>query len=68
MNSFKTIANYIGDVVAEKVSTAQSGEKPQNGFAAVNKAATTIGSSGGSKFKKTRRFRLTKKNKTRHNV
>lgn len=52
MNSFKNIANYLADVVSEKVSTSQYGEKPQNGFAAVNKAATTIGTFGGSKFKK----------------
>jgi hypothetical protein len=66
INSFKTIANYIADVVVEKVSTSQSGDKPQEGFKAVNKAAETMASSGGSKFKKTRRFRLTNKNKTRH--
>ena len=66
INSFKTIANYIADAVAEKVSISQSGEKPQEGFDAVNKAAETMATSGGSKFKKTRRFRLTKKNKTRH--
>ena len=66
INSFKTIANYIADTVSEKVSMSQSGEKPQEGFEAVNKAAKTMASSGGSKFKKTRCFRLTKKNKTRH--
>jgi hypothetical protein len=47
------------------VSSAQFGEQPQNGFNSVKKMAETMSSYGGSKFKKTRRFRLTKKNKTK---
>ena len=66
VNSLTNIADYIADIVAEKVSSNQIGDKIQNGFDSVNKASETIANSGGSKFKKTRRFRLTNKNKTRH--
>ena len=67
MKSFKNVADYIADVVAEKVSSSsQFGEKPQEGFEAVNKAVETMASSGGSRFNKTRKFRLTNKNKTRN--
>jgi len=62
------ITDVVADKVSEKVSSSQSGENQQDGFTAINKAAETIASSGGSsKFKKTRRFRLVKpQNKTRH--
>jgi hypothetical protein len=66
VNSLTNVANYIADVVAEKVSSAKFEEKPQDGFKSVNRAAEIMGTSGGSKFKKTRRFKLTNKNKTRH--
>jgi hypothetical protein len=70
VKSLSTVVDYIADVVAEKVSqnvsSAQFGEKLQEGFKSVNKAAETMALSGGFKFNKTRRFRIT--NKTRHNV
>ena len=70
VESLSTVVDYIADTVADKVSkqitSEQYGEKQQNGFDSVNKAAETMASSGGSKFKKTRRFRLVNKNKTRN--
>ena len=67
VKSLTNVVDYVADVVSEKVSqnviSAQFGEKPQEGFEAVNKAAETMASSGGSKNKKTRRLRLTNKNK-----
>ena len=68
MNSLSNVVDYITDAVAEKVSlnvsSAQFGEKPQNGFDSVNTAAEMMAKSGG-KRKKTRKFKLTKKNKTK---
>ena len=68
MNSLSNVVDYITDAVAEKVSlnvsSAQFGEKPQNGFDSVNAAAEMMAKSGG-KRKKTRKFKLTKKNKTK---
>ena len=68
MNSLSNVVDYITDAVAEKVSlnvsSAQFGEKPQNGFDSVNTVAEMMAKSGG-KRKKTRKFKLTKKNKTK---
>jgi len=73
IESLTNVVDYITDAVAEKVSqnvtSSQYGEQPQDGFNSVNQAAESIASSGGSKFKKTRRFKLfTNKNKTRHHI
>jgi len=68
IKSLKTISNYIADAVADKITITQPENNIQDGFSSVNKAAETMASSGGSKFKKTRRLRLTKQNRTRHNV
>lgn len=69
INSLSQVVDYITEAVADKVSenitSAQYGEKPQDAFQAVNNVAEAISSSGGSKFKRTRHFRLTKKNKTK---
>ena len=74
INSLSNVVDYITDAVAEKVSknvlsdkdreTPQDGEKPQDGFDSVNKAAEMMTSSGG-KRRKTRKFKLSKKNKTK---
>ena len=68
MNSLSNVVDYITDAVAKKVSlnvtSAQFGEKPQNGFDSVNAAAEMMATSGG-KRRKTRKFKLTKKNKTK---
>ena len=68
IKSLKTISNYIADTVADKALKSQPENNIQDGFSSVNKVAETMATSGGSKFKKTRRFILTKKNKTRHNI
>jgi hypothetical protein len=62
--SLTNVIDYIADVIAERVSS----QTPhiQDGFSSVNQAAETMASIGGSKFNKTRHFRITKKNKTRH--
>ncbi len=63
INSISQIVDYMANSVAEKVServlSGQSGENIQNGFSSVNTAARNM--SGGSKFKHTRKFRLTNK-------
>jgi hypothetical protein len=68
MNSLSNVVDYITDAVAEKVSlnvtSAQFGEKQQNGFDSVNAAAGIMAKSGG-KRRKTRKFKLSKKNKTK---
>ena len=68
MNSLSNVVDYITDTVAEKVSlnvtSAQFGEKSQNGFDSVNAAAEIMAKSGG-KRRKTRKFKLTRKNKTK---
>ena len=77
VKSLIEVVDYIADNVAEKVlqnvlqndTSSQYGEQSQNGFNSVNKVAETMATSGGSKFKKTRRFKLIRnKNKTRHHV
>ena len=69
IQSLTQVVDYITDAVSEKVSenmvSAQFGEKPQNGFDSVNQAAETMATTGGKKFKRTRRFRLTNRNKTK---
>ena len=69
IQSLSQVVDYITDTVAEKVSenvsSAQYGEKPQDGFKSVNAAVETMASVGGSKLKRTRRFRITKKNRTK---
>ena len=68
MNSLSNVVDYITDAVAEKVSVSvtstQSGENQQNGFDSVNAAAEMMAKSGG-KRRKTRKFKLSKKNKTK---
>jgi hypothetical protein len=68
MESLTNVVDYITDVVSEKVSqnisASQTGEKQQNGFDSVNTAAQTMANSGG-KRRKTRRFKITNKNKTK---
>ena len=68
MNSLSNVVDYITDAVAEKVSlnvtSAQFGEKQQNGFESINNAAEMMAKSGG-KRRKTRKFKLSKKNKTK---
>ena len=64
-----TVVEYITDKVAAKVSQNISGttsEGQQNGFDALNTAAETMASSGGRK-RKTRRFKLVNKNRTKSN-
>ena len=69
MESLDNVIDYISDSIAQKVSqnvsSSQSGYKVQNGFNAVNTATGTMAMSGGKKFKKTRHFKLTNKNKTK---
>jgi hypothetical protein len=69
IQSLSQVVDYITDTVSEKVSqnvsSSQFGEKPQNAFNSVNTMAETMSTTGGSKFRRTRHFRLTKKNKTR---
>ena len=68
MNSLSNVVDYITDAVAEKVSVSvtsgQSGENQQNGFDSVNAAAEMMAKSGGRR-RKTRKFKLSKKNKTK---
>ena len=66
LESINSVIDYLSNSIAQKVSeNVSSGEKPQNGFNAVNKAAETMAMSGGKKFKKTRHFRITNKNKSK---
>jgi hypothetical protein len=44
-SSIKNIVNYMVDKITSKVTQNMAGEKPQNGFDAVNKAAETFGNS-----------------------
>ena len=64
-NSIDNIITYMSDKISDKVaaniSTGPDGA--QNGFSAVNNATEKMASSGG---KKSRKFKLTRKNKTRH--
>jgi hypothetical protein len=67
--AINTVVDYIADKVADKVShniSNQPSEIQQNGFDSINKAVETMASSGGKK-RKSYKFRLTNKNKTRHN-
>jgi hypothetical protein len=54
-DSVTNITNRMADIISDKVTknilSTQSGEKPQDGFSSVNKAAETIASSGGTKNK-----------------
>jgi hypothetical protein len=59
------MVDYMADVIADKVSQKLTNDKPQNGFESVNEASRMMVNLGGSKFKKTRRFKLTNKNKTK---
>jgi hypothetical protein len=60
------ISNKIAEKVSQQVSSGQSEENIQNGFNSVNAAAVTMAL--GGKKRKTRRFKLTNKNKTKHMV
>ena len=53
------VANTVADKVSERVMSGQSGENIQNGFQSVNVAARNM-ATGGSRFKRTRKFRLSK--------
>ena len=67
MNSLSNIVDYITDAVAEKVSQkipTQPNDGQQDGFDSVNAAAEMMAKNGG-KRRKTRKFKLTKKNKTK---
>ena len=68
MKSLTNVVDYITDVVADRVSqnvtAAQSGERQQNGFDSINAAAEMMAKSGG-KRRRTRKFKLTNKNKTK---
>ena len=55
------MSEKISDKVAANISSGTEG--PQNGFRAVNAATEKMASSGG---KKSRKFKVTKKNKTRY--
>lgn len=70
IKSLTQVVDYITDTVAKKVSenVGTSSDYPQDGFGAVNTAASTMAMSGGSRFKKTRHFRLLNKNKTRRYI
>jgi hypothetical protein len=60
------ISNKVADKVAQKMVSNSTVE--QDGFDAVNNAVQSMAAqSGGKKKKKTRKFRLTKKNKTKGN-
>ena len=69
VKSLINVVNYmtktVADEVSKKVSAETYGETPQDGFDAVNKVADIMAKSGGKKFKKTRRFSLFNKNKTK---
>jgi hypothetical protein len=67
INSLSAVVDYITDAVAEKVSQKipiQPNEDQQDGFDSVNTAAGMMAKIGG-KRRKTRKFKLTKKNKTK---
>jgi len=67
MNSLSNVVDYITDAVAEKVSQkipTQPNDGQQDGFDSVNAAAEMMAKNGG-KRRKTRKFKLTKKNKTK---
>ena len=71
IESLTNVVDYITDSVAEKVSQNVTSEQyedtPQDGFDTINKTINVMASSGGSKFKRTKRFRLVNRNKTRYN-
>ena len=56
------VLDYISDKISQNLS--QNTDGVQNGFRSVNKAAETMALSGGKR--KTRKFKITKKNKTRY--
>ena len=64
-----TITDVIADKVAEKIQQQQtsSSDSIQNGFDSINIEANKMASSGGGNKRKTRKFKLTKKHKTRQN-
>ena len=68
-DALNAVVDYISDKVSEKVSqTVQVTPEGniQNGFDSVNKAAETMASIGGSKKRKTRKFRIQKPKKSKH--
>jgi hypothetical protein len=50
-SSIKNIVSYMVDEITNKVMQNMAGEKPQNGFDAVNKAAETFGNSASDNKK-----------------
>jgi hypothetical protein len=74
-DALNAVADYISDKVSENISKnvedAQIIKNTpevniQNGFDSVNKAVETITSTGGSKKRKTRKFRIQKPKKSKH--
>jgi hypothetical protein len=74
-DALNAVADYISDKVSENISKnvedAQIIKNTpevniQNGFDSVNKAVETISSTGGSKKRKTRKFRIQKPKKSKH--
>ena len=63
VNAIDTLVDYITEEVAKKVNFSGNGDNIQDGFSSVNKAAETMADSGGGKKNKTRKFKLTGKNK-----
>ena len=63
--SINILADLVASKIAAKIQGNSSSPDVQNGFKSVDNIANVLGSSkGGSKYK-TKRFRLTKKRKTR---
>ena len=74
-DALNAVADYISDKVSENISknvedaqiTKNTPEvNIQNGFDSVNKAVETISSTGGSKKRKTRKFRIQKPKKSKY--
>ena len=61
------LTNFIAEKVALKIQGNPSSADIQDGFKSIDNVANVFGSSGGSKYK-TKKFRLTKKRKTRKSM
>ena len=73
-DALNSVAEYISDKVSENISKNVEDAKIikktpevniQNGFDSVNKAVETISSTGGSKKRKTRKFRIQKQKRSK---
>jgi len=71
IESLTKVIDYVTDNIVKKVSqnivSFQYEGQTQNGFNSIDNVAKTMAMSGGSKFKKTKRFKFIK-NKTRRNI